>query len=79
MIIDKSLAGYVMVFEKISADYHAHVPDFPALSLRAGTPEQTQKLMRKALVMHLTARHRVRLLCLPLPWRVEDGLQFVSF
>lgn len=52
MIVETSLAGYVMVFEKSRTGYSAHVPDLPGCVAAGHTLEQTQKLMREAIASH---------------------------
>jgi predicted RNase H-like HicB family nuclease len=53
MTTEKSLIGYVMVFEKSSAGYHAYVPDLPGCIATGRTLDETQKLMREAMAPHL--------------------------
>ena len=53
MIVETSLAGYVMVFEKSLTGYCAYVPDLPGCIATGRTLAQTQKLMREAITLHL--------------------------
>jgi predicted RNase H-like HicB family nuclease len=53
MIVETSLAGYVMVFEKSLTGYCAHVPDLPGCITTGRTLAQTPKLMREAITLHL--------------------------
>jgi predicted RNase H-like HicB family nuclease len=53
MTIEKSLADYVMVFERSLKGYCAYVPDLPGCIATGRTLAQTQKLMREAITLHL--------------------------
>jgi predicted RNase H-like HicB family nuclease len=59
MIVEKSLSGYVMVFEKSRTGYCGHVPDLPGCAASGHTLAQTQKLMREAIFFHQQGMRKV--------------------
>jgi predicted RNase H-like HicB family nuclease len=44
---------YAVVFAKTSNGYSAHIPDLPGCIAAGATLEETQKLIREAVEMHL--------------------------
>jgi predicted RNase H-like HicB family nuclease len=44
---------YTVLYEKTSSGYSAHVPDLPGCIAAGSTLEETEKLMREAIEMHL--------------------------
>jgi len=44
---------YVVLFEKTATGYSAHLPDLPGCVATGATLEETQRLIREAVEMHL--------------------------
>ncbi len=44
---------YAVLFEKTDTGYSAHVPDLPGCIAAADTLEETARLMREAIRLHL--------------------------
>ena len=44
---------YAVIYEKISTGYSAYAPDLPGCIAAGGTREETERLMREAIEMHL--------------------------
>lgn len=47
--------NYAVVFEKTRTGYSAYVPDLPGCVATGATLEETEKLMREAIALHLEA------------------------
>jgi predicted RNase H-like HicB family nuclease len=52
---------YAIVVEKAGKNYSAYVPDLPGCIATGKTPEETERLIREAVELHLN-------------WLREDGL-----
>jgi predicted RNase H-like HicB family nuclease len=52
MIVDKSRAGYVIVFEKARYNWSAFVPDLPGCITTGRTLEKTKNFMEEAITLH---------------------------
>lgn len=46
---------YVVVFEKAGAGWSAYVPDLPGCVAAGGTREETERLVREAVSLHIAA------------------------
>ena len=46
---------YAVVYEKTSTGYSAYAPDVPGCIAAGSTLEETERLMREALEMHIEA------------------------
>ncbi len=46
---------YVVVYEKTENNYSAYIPDLPGCVAAGETREEVQRLIRKAIAMHLKA------------------------
>jgi len=44
---------YAIVIEKAAANYAAYVPDLPGCVVTGATVEETEKLIREAIELHL--------------------------
>ncbi len=44
---------YMVVYEQTSSGWSAYVPDLPGCVAAGGTREETEKLIREAIVFHL--------------------------
>ena len=44
---------YAVLYEKTSTGYSAHVPDLPGCIAAGKTLEETERLMREAIELHL--------------------------
>jgi len=44
---------YAMVIEKAAANYAAHVPDLPGCVATGASVEETERLLRAAVALHL--------------------------
>ncbi len=44
---------YAVLYEKTATGYSAHVPDLPGCIAAGPTLEETERLMREAIAMHL--------------------------
>ena len=44
---------YAVIYEKTSTGYSAYAPDLPGCIAAGGTREETERLMREAIEMHL--------------------------
>lgn len=62
---------YAIVIEKAAANYAAYVPDLPGCVATGATVEETERLLREAIVMHLEGM-RADGLTLPEPSSVVD-------
>ena len=47
------MTEYAAVFEKTSNGWSAYVPDLPGLGVAAATIEETEKLLREGIEMHI--------------------------
>jgi predicted RNase H-like HicB family nuclease len=45
---------YAIVIERAESNYSAYVPDLPGCIATAATVEETERLIREAIDMHLT-------------------------
>jgi predicted RNase H-like HicB family nuclease len=44
---------YAIVVEKAASNYAAYVPDLPGCVATGGTPEETERLLREAIEVHV--------------------------
>ena len=44
---------YAIVIEKAAANYAGYVPDLPGCVATGKTPEETERLLREAVALHL--------------------------
>ncbi len=63
MILGKSRAGYVLVFERTRTGYSAHIPDVLGCIATGRTLEGTERLLESGVRMHFRAL-------------LKDGLRF---
>ena len=47
--------NYAVIYEKTATGYSAHVPDLPGCVGAAATLEETQRLMKEAVELHVAA------------------------
>jgi predicted RNase H-like HicB family nuclease len=47
------MSKYMVIFEKTSCGYSAHVPDLPGCVAAAKTLGETRELMREAIAFHI--------------------------
>lgn len=56
---------YAIVIEKAESNYAAYVPDLPGCVATGVTIEETEKLIREAIELHLAGMHEDGTLILP--------------
>jgi predicted RNase H-like HicB family nuclease len=44
---------YAIVIEKAASNYSAYVPDLPGCIATGSTPEETERLLREAIELHV--------------------------
>jgi predicted RNase H-like HicB family nuclease len=65
---------YAIVIEKAAANYGGYVPDLPGCVAAGATVEETERLLREAIALHL-AGMREDGLAIPEPSSVVDYLE----
>ncbi len=65
---------YAIVIEKAANNYGGHVPDLPGCVATGATVEETERLLREAIQLHLTGMREDNL-PVPEPSSVVDYLE----
>jgi predicted RNase H-like HicB family nuclease len=65
---------YAIVIERAAANYAGYVPDLPGCVATGATVEETERLLREAIALHLAGMREDGIL-LPEPSSVVDYLE----